>query len=99
MIKSEGTIEGCLETIEELNADPSRKKKYLIPDRFLYKESRELFKHPDVLRDMDKIKEELKWSKPTEDKVREFLIDQKAFAEMKVESGLKKLMACKDKGQ
>lgn len=41
---------------------------------------------------MDKVKEGLKWEKPVENKVREFLIDQKAFAEVKVESGLKKLM-------
>ena len=60
----------------------------------MYSESRELFKAPDVIRDKGVIEEKLKWNKPEEEELKDFLINKKGFAENKVESGLKKLLAC-----
>ena len=55
MIKECGNIEGVLEKVNEKNdeTDPDKKKKYLIPDKFLYEESRELFLNPDVTSDKE----------------------------------------------
>ena len=44
-------IESTLDKIIESNEDPRKKKKFIIPDNFLYEESRALFKEPDVIRD------------------------------------------------
>jgi hypothetical protein len=37
---------------------------------------------------------QLKWNKPDEDGLKEFLIGQKGFQDIKVENGLKKLKNC-----
>jgi flap endonuclease-1 len=39
----------------------------------------------------------LKWDKPQEDVLKDFLITKKGFAESKVDSGIKKLLACQGK--
>lgn len=57
----------------------------------MFKEARDLFKYPKVERDFTKLDSFIKWNKPEEDKLREFLVTQKGFSEIKVESGLKKL--------
>lgn len=54
-IQDEGTIENVLEKVERDNEDPRKKKKYHIPETFFFKEARELFKNPDVDRDIKKI--------------------------------------------
>ena len=69
-MQAEGNIENVLKSVKEHNEDPKTKKQYIIPANFLYEESRELFKNPDVERDMDKLKEVLKWEKPDEDQLR-----------------------------
>jgi flap endonuclease-1 len=53
MIKERGTIERVLEYVKTGNAN--RKKPFVVPDPFLYKESRELFKNPDVNSNADDI--------------------------------------------
>lgn len=51
LIQDEGTIENVLEKVKEANDDPKKKSRFIIPDAFLYEESRELFKKPNVDRD------------------------------------------------
>ena len=75
LIKDEGNIENVLETIKGWNADEKRKQKYIIPDQFLYEESRELFKNANVSKDKAKFESEFKWNKPNEDELRDFLIN------------------------
>ena len=91
LIKEHGNIEKVLEQINIMNEDPSKKQKFIIPENFLFEESRELFKTPDAIREKEEIEPKLKWETPDQEKMREFLINEKAFAEMKVESGIKKL--------
>ena len=51
MIEEDKNIEAVLDKIRATNADPNKKKKYVIPESFLYEESRAIFKEPDVIRD------------------------------------------------
>jgi len=50
-----------------------------------------LFKNPEVISDKVTLEGLLKWSKPDEEGLKAFLINEKGFTEQKVESGLKKL--------
>ena len=97
LIKEHGNIEKVLEQINIMNEDPSKKQKYIIPENFLFEESRDLFKSPDAITEKEEIEPKLKWESPDHEKMREFLINEKAFAENKVESGIKKLESCKSK--
>lgn len=82
------TIESTLEAIEKENE--SRKKKFVVPENFLFKESREFFKDPDVIKG-EEIK--LKWEKADEEQLTKFLQEDKGFSETTVVNALKKLKA------
>lgn len=97
LLKDNKNIEGILDAIKKVNDDPEKKQKYIIPENFLYEESRKLFKEPDVIRDKAEIEALLKWNKPQEEELKDFLINKKGFAEVKVDSGIKKLLACQGK--
>ena len=62
-----------------------------MPDNFLYIESRELFKQPNVITDRAEIETNLKWNKPNSEGLNEFLVGEKGFQEAKVVTGLTKL--------
>lgn len=61
------TIEEVMAKIEKENENPNKKKKYQIPDNFFFKEARELFKNPDVIKDKAELEGQLKWNKPDEE--------------------------------
>lgn len=63
-----------IKRIERYNDNPYKKKKYYIPDTFYYKEARELFRHPDVDQDLPKLQAMMKWNKPDEELLKEFLV-------------------------
>jgi flap endonuclease-1 len=69
----------------------------VIPDKFLYAESRELFLNPDVIRDKAKLEKLIVFDKPNEEELKQWLIHQKGFAETKVINGLEKLVKCQKK--
>jgi len=91
LMEEHRNIEACLEKITELNDDPKKKTKYIIPEKFLYQESRALFKEPDVIRDRTELEALIKWGKPDAEAIKSFLIEEKSFTENKVTSGLTKL--------
>jgi len=97
LIQENRNIEVVLEKVKESNDDPKKKMKYIIPDNFLFEESRALFKEPDVIRDKPEIEALLKWSKPDPEALKSFLVEEKSFAENKVTSGLTKLQNCQGK--
>lgn len=97
LIEENRNIEAVLEKVKESNDDPKKKQKFIIPDNFLYEESRALFKVPDVIRDKPEIEAILKWTKPDPDALKSFLVEDKSFAENKVSSGLTKLQNCQGK--
>jgi len=91
LIEDNRNIEAVLEKVVESNEDPKKKQKYIIPDTFLYEESRALFNEPDVNRDKAAIEANLRWVRPDPDALKAFLIEEKSFQESKVASGLTKL--------
>lgn len=98
LIKEHGSIEPIMEkVVNVVNADPEKKKKFIVPDNFLYKESRELFVTPDVNRDKEALQKAIVWDKPYEEELKEWLTKEKGFAENKVESGLERLKKCQTK--
>ena len=90
-MKEHGTIEKVLEKIEETNEDEGKKKKYIIPSQFLYKESRHLFQNPDVIGDKETLDKLVVFDKPHEEEMKEWLTGSKGFAETKVFNGIEKL--------
>jgi flap endonuclease-1 len=91
MIKECGDIEGVLEKVNEINDDPAKKKKYSVPKEFLYKESRLMFTDPEVNNNKEELKTLIKFEKPYEEELRDFLINHKGFTEVKVNNGLERL--------
>jgi len=91
LLKEHGTIEGVLEMIEETNSDPDKKKKFVIPKDFLYKESRDLFVNPDVITDKEALEKLIVFEKPAEEEMREWLLEQKNFAEVKINNGIERI--------
>lgn len=96
-IEEYGLIENVLDRIDSDNDNPNKKKKYHIPDSFLYKEARELFKFPTVEQDLEILEDQIKWGKPDEVTLKKFLVESKGFSEVKVDSGLKKLKGTQGK--
>jgi len=84
LIKKHGSIEEVIKNIDQ--------KKYQVPEDWMYKEARKLFQEPEVS-DPETI--ELKWSDPDEEKLVEFMVGQKGFAEDRIRNGAKKLAKAK----
>jgi flap endonuclease-1 len=80
LIKRYGNIEKILKNLDE--------ERYTLPDNFNYKEARELFLRPDV-KEVDK--SDLKWTKPNEEDLIEFLVKENGCEKDKVLVGIKKL--------
>ena len=77
LIREYKNIETILENIKD--------KKYVVPENFMYKEARQLFKEPEVI---DTNNLELKWSKPNDEGVIDFLVKEKSFNEVCVPHSL-----------
>ena len=86
-----GTIESVIRKIEQDNENPNKKKKYHVPETFMFQEARELFKNPSVIKNTDQLNDMVKWTKPDDNGLKEFLITSKGFSEAKVDSGIRKL--------
>jgi flap endonuclease-1 len=73
-----------------------KKAKFIIPDEFPFVEARDIFlksdQHPPEL--LAEVTEGLKWSKPDEGELKDFLIAQKGFNTEKVDKGMQKLVKC-----
>ncbi|KAL3860231.1 hypothetical protein ACJMK2_010385 [Sinanodonta woodiana] len=80
LIKQHRSIEEILKHIDT--------KKYTIPENWMYKEARQLFKEPEVA---DPATVEIKWDEPDEEGIVEFMVKQKSFNEERIRNGVKKL--------
>ena len=80
LIKQHKTIDEIMKHLDS--------KKYTIPENWMYKEARELFKAPEVKESSDV---ELKWSEPKEEELVDFMVKQKQFNEDRMRNGIKKL--------
>lgn len=83
LIKEHKTIENVIKSIEE-----NPKSKYKVPENWPYKEARELFLHPDVMKGEDV---ELKWSEPDVDGLVQFMVKENGFSEQRIKDGAAKL--------
>ena len=63
----------------------------------MYEESRELFRNPDVIRDKEELRNLIKFEKPAEEEMKEWLVNSKGFTETKVTNGLERLKKCQGK--
>ncbi|XP_071823478.1 flap endonuclease 1-like [Apostichopus japonicus] len=80
LIQKYKNIEAVLENIDQ--------KKYPPPEGWLFKQARELFKHPDVTPAEDI---ELKWIDPDEEGVVDFMCKRFGFNEERIRNGCQKL--------
>jgi flap endonuclease-1 len=74
------SIEKILEIVD--------KKKHSVPENWLFREARALFKSPEVI---PSAQIKLRWSKPDEDGLVKFLCDEKGFNEERIRRGTAKL--------
>jgi len=88
-IKKYGTIEKFIKTLD--------KKKYIVNDDFKFIEARELFINPDVNKNIDELKNILKWKSPNENKLIEFLVNNNNLSKERVLNGIKRINASKKK--
>lgn len=84
LIKQHRSIEKILDHLD--------KKKYTIPENWMFKEARHLFQEPEVT---DPEKVELKWNDPDEQGLVDFMVTQKNFSEERIRNGAKKLLKAK----
>ena len=71
------------------------KKNWKIPEDWLYKESKELFVNPDVIKSDDV---ELKWNPPKEEELIDFMVNKNGFSEDRIKSGIERLKKNLKKG-
>ena len=84
LIQEHKSIEKIVEVID--------KKKFSVPDNWVYKGARQLFKEPDVT---PAIEIDLKWEKPDEEGLVQFMSEENGFAEDRIRNGAKKLLKAK----
>lgn len=84
LIREHKSLEKVLENIDG--------KKYTVPDNWLYKEARQLFLEPEVTPAIDL---ELKWQKPDEEKLIDFMCKKNGFSEERIRNGAKKILKAK----
>ncbi|XP_050395210.1 flap endonuclease 1 isoform X1 [Patella vulgata] len=80
LIKQHRTIDEIVKNLD--------KKKYAVPEDWMFKEARRLFQEPEVT---DPAELDLKWSDPDEDGLIEYMCTQKNFNEDRIRNGIKKI--------
>lgn len=78
LIRQYGTIEKIIANNPKLN----------FPEKWLYEEARQLFVTPEVT-DAEGV--ELKWSKPDNSGILQFMVEEKGFSEDRIKNGVRKL--------
>jgi len=96
LIKENKRLEDVVKKLEDDNKKGTKKRKWTIPEHFTYPEARELFKNPEVITDYSNVT--IKWEKPHEEEMTEFLCGEKGFAEQRVANAIKKLKNLEGKG-
>ncbi|CEP60940.1 multifunctional nuclease RAD27 LALA0_S02e03136g [Lachancea lanzarotensis] len=84
LIKEHKTLENIVTYIESGEAN----NKWKVPENWPFREARELFLNPDVVKGSDV---DLKWVEPQEEALIEFMCKEKGFNEERIRSGIKRL--------
>lgn len=85
LIQEYGTIEKVLQKIQN-------QKKFVVPEPFPFVEARALFLKPNVISNKRDLTKMSKFTHVDEDKLKEFLVEKKGFAEKTVNNHIKKLL-------
>jgi len=88
LIQDYGCIEEALKKIDTT--------KYPLPEPFPFEEARKLFKEPEVVEESSHA--DIKWTDCDVDGLRKYLVDEKQFAEERVNKAIERLQKCKGKG-
>jgi len=89
LIREHKNIEGVLAN----NAKRDKPKE--VPDPFPFDEARQLFINPEVT---DTAQVDLKWTEPDAAGLLQYLVEEKQFAEDRVQKAIERLQKCKGKG-
>ncbi|PJF19621.1 Flap endonuclease-1 [Paramicrosporidium saccamoebae] len=86
LIRQHRNIETILENLD--------RDKYTVPEGWPYKEARDLFQHPSVLAADDE-QMQIKWERPDEEGIVQFLVTENGFNEKRIRAGVEKLIKAK----
>jgi flap endonuclease-1 len=87
LIEKHGSLDKVLDSLD--------KEKYKIPEPFPYKEARQLFKEPDVLR--GEAVPPMKWTAPDTEGLLQFLVQEHNFSEERIRKAIERIVAAKGK--
>lgn len=85
LIRKHGDLEKIVETLR-------KEKGFVVPDEYPVESLRDMFRKP-LVTDAKEIT--IKWEKPKDDELKKFLVEDNQFDLVKVENGLKRLVASK----
>ena len=86
-------IDKVLEYIrKEIAQSTNKRVKYILPEEYPYEEARHIFLNNEYPEMLGEVNEQMKWTKPNEEEMKEFLVKEKNFSEEKVHKGLQKLV-------
>ena len=88
MIQEHKNIEGVLKNLDTT--------KYPLPEPFPFEEARQLFVNPEVT-DVKCPDVDFKWTEPDAEGLKKFLVEEKQFAEERVNKAIERLNKCKGK--
>ena len=88
LIQDHGTIEGVLKVLDTA--------KYPLPEPFPFEEARALFVNPDVM-DVAAPEADFKWVDVNAEGLKKYLVDDKGFAEERVQKAIERMQKCKGK--
>lgn len=72
-------------------------EKFRVPEGWAYKEARALFEHPEVVSAEDPLANDIRWERPDEERLIEFMVTQNGFNEKRIRTGIEKLVKAKSK--
>lgn len=96
-VKDYKSIDSILPEVAKVKTGKGDKQKqrFTVPESFLYKEARHLFKEPEVTPAKDIT---LSWEDPKREELIKFMCDEKGFNIDRMNKGIERLKACKKKG-
>lgn len=96
-VKDFKSIDAIIPEVQKVKTGKGDKQKarFVVPEKFLYKEARHLFKKPEVT-PASEIK--LSWDPPKREELSKFMCEEKGFNIDRMNKGVDRLIACKKKG-
>ena len=92
-IQDYDNIENVLKHVEKeiAHQNSGKKTRYIIPDEFTFEDARHIFLNNEYPELLSEVSDSLKWTKPDEIELKDFLVNKKGFNPEKMDNGMKKL--------